>query len=357
MDAEANPGGYSDFHGRRGSGAGGAKTQLSERQAGFEPGQRDAAGAARQQGKEAFDLAEVAGKPRLLEQGAQQAAANGSRIEPERGGVEHGGVGQAAQDEGGEEAVDFGSPVLLVFERHHSGVGEDGFECRIPVPLKLRDQLGAEAVAGKAGVGVRGVFPPGDAAGTQEMFGVAAGDVKQWANDAFAGDGEDAGEPAPAGAAEEAEEDGFGLIRTGVPGGNTIEQELLARRGEKGKASAARGIFEVARVGWQLDAVAEKGEVSGSGKFAHEGFVGVGFSAAQAMVEMKHGGCPAELGEGFEQGDGIAPAGDGKAEAVARREHVITKDGRPHRRHKVLVRHPLHCKSRCWLELGANVSV
>jgi hypothetical protein len=42
---------------------------------------------------------------------------------------------------------------------------------------------------------------------------------------------------------------------------------------------------------------------------------------------------------------------------VARREHVITKDGRPHRRHKVLVRHPLHCKSRCWLELGANVSV
>ncbi len=83
--------------------------------------------------------------------------------------------------------------------------------------------------------------------------------------------------------------------------GDAIEEELIAE--------VAGLLFGVAFAGGEGGGV--KWEVVLHGQeTSDEGFIGVGFRAAEFVIDMEHGGRAVELMESCEEEDGIGPAGD-----------------------------------------------
>jgi hypothetical protein len=115
----------------------------------------------------------------------------------------------------------------------------------------------------------------------------------------------DSGESAGSGSTEQAEEYGFGLIVTGVGGGNGVETMSGGGALEKLVPGAAAGGFqrEMKVRGKDGNILGHDGGVERKlgGEFRDEAGVGIGVRAAQSMVEMKDDGhdsqCGGELGK------------------------------------------------------------
>ena len=96
--------------------------------------------------------------------------------------------------------------------------------------------VAADAIALKIEICIGGIFAPRDVVGGEPIANVLPAEFEEGTDDALSGGGPDAAEAGSAGAAEDAEEDGFGLIVEGVAGGdgvtdilrNAIEEVLVA---------------------------------------------------------------------------------------------------------------------------------
>ena len=164
------------------------------------------------------------------------------------------------------------------------------------------------------------------AAGAEKRAKDAAG----WA----AGDGDgddrvDAAEALGPGAAEELEEDGLGLVVHGVgcedgvglAGAEEVMKDLIANR--------TGGLFEGfsggGGAGGDVGGVEVEGDVQGAAELLDEALVGVGFGAADAVVDVDGGEADTEGGlwagvggvDGAEEGDGVCATGEGGADALA----------------------------------------
>ena len=136
---------------------------------------------------------------------------------------------------------------------------------------------------------------------------------------------EDSGEAAGSGAAQQAEEDGFGLIVAGVRGGHAVEAMIGGSALEKIVAGAASGGFErkTMQRGQRGDIAGFDDGVEGElrGERSDELRLGVGFSSAEMVVEVQDEQDDAEFGGEFgqrpQQGHRIRTAADGDADAFA----------------------------------------
>ncbi len=127
------------------------------------------------------------------------------------------------------------------------------------------------------------------------------------------------------GAAEEAIEDGFGLIVESMAGGDGVAMARVDLALEKIVAGAAGFLFDVAAAGWGFENV--HGEVGTVREIADEDFVGFRFHAAEVMIDVEDRGGEAEGVEGVEEKYGIGPARDGDPDAASGRSHPVLPDG------------------------------
>ena len=160
----------------------------------------------------------------------------------------------------------------------------------------------ADAVAGEGGVGVGGVFAPGLVGAREVGFDFGAAGLEEGAEDFSCGGrvtiGVDSAEAFGPGSAEELHEDGFGLVVEGVGGEDGVGVAVGDEGGEVVVAEVAGGFFD-GLAGW-ADSVGDVGLVDVEGDFeagaevGDELLVGVGFCAADAVVDVDGGEADAE---------------------------------------------------------------
>lgn len=179
----------------------------------------------------------------------------------------------------------------------------------------------AEAVAGGEGFGVGGVFAEGDCLFFEEGGDLGAAEVEEGAEEGEGGAGDvdcllfpDAGESG--GSAEEAEEDGLGLVICVMGEEDVVGAGFLGALPEEVVSGIAGGGLEGEGGGGEVGLFGEEGEVEGGGELLDEELVGVRSGSAEAVVEVAEGEVlEAGLVKEVEEADGVPSAGD--AEEVA----------------------------------------
>ena len=183
-----------------------------------------------------------------------------------------------------------------------------------------------EAVTGVAGVGVGGVDAPSEVLVAEVGDDFGAGDLKEGADDAFAGDGKNSGEAGGRSAPQKTEEYGFRLVVLGVAGGEAVDETGSLEFGEEGTAGLTAFIFGKA----DGPGGGVEGQTVGLGEVGDEAFVGVGVLPAELVVEVDDGEGDAvgggQLAKDGQQTNRIRAAGNRDTDAVARAQHVITSE-------------------------------
>ncbi len=171
----------------------------------------------------------------------------------------------------------------------------------------------------------------------EEVFDLLPADGEEGAEDAGGGaprdgdddEGVDAPQALGPGPAKELEEDGLGLVIQRVGGEDSIGFAGTEEVAEGLVADRAGGLFEGLAgdcgVGGYVGLMEVEGDVEVGAELLDEGLVGIGFPAADAVVDVDGGEADAEGGlldrigemEGAEEGDGVGASGDGDADAVA----------------------------------------
>ena len=154
----------------------------------------------------------------------------------------------------------------------------------------------AQAVAGEALVGVRGIFPPRLVAFGKEAAKVVAAGGEQGAQDRAGGkrkNGRDASESFKPGPAEEFHEDGFGLVVEGVRGQDVGDCALGEQFAEgfvaEGPGSRSDGLVVGAGAGLGVDAEEVKRDLELLAEADEKRLVGFGLLAAEAVVDVNGG--------------------------------------------------------------------
>jgi hypothetical protein len=212
---------------------------------------------------------------------------------------------------------------------------------RIEFVLQERDEELADAVAGEMVIGVGGVFTPALVEIFEVLLEFTSAKNEERAKDFSAElavvvfDGDEwvnAGESFEAGAADQSHENGFGLVVEGVSGEDCVDCVGFAEQVVK------EAVAEFAGGGFDADvlfssalpdvvAVAVKFQIVFAGEAGDELLVGVGFGAAELVVEVDYREDDAEFEAKLEhqakKGDGVDASGDGDAQAVAGVEEVM----------------------------------
>ncbi len=243
----------------------------------------------------------------------------------------------ASENQLRREAGDLGLPPGFFIPCQVGHVGEVLAEGGVP-GFEQRQQLLADAVAREGKVTVGRVFAPDLVAFAQVGFDFGAGGAEKGAKDrATALRGLElrmnARKTLGPCAAEELGENGFGLIVEGVRGchciddcvGRTIEHELTEPRVPKATCGFFDGFAVRLGLGSGVDASVVKWNVELLSEVTGEGQVGIGFVAAETVMEM--GGVEDEaqfparftipLDEDTQEGDGVGAAREADGESHA----------------------------------------
>jgi hypothetical protein len=97
-------------------------------------------------------------------------------------------------------------------------------------------ELPSDAIAEEAGVFIGGILPPFEALTRKVLANRHPRHSQQWPEEAGFGSGQNAAETGRSGAAEEAEEDGFGLVGGGVTGCHPVDDTRSPPLGEEPEA-------------------------------------------------------------------------------------------------------------------------
>jgi hypothetical protein len=247
-------------------------------------------------------------------------------------------------DRGAHPSGEFVVPVVLFAAGDLGEFGKILRHRRIEFVLQQRDQELADSIAGEGVVGVSRVFAPRLVDVVDVLLEFESAEREEWAENltakfavvVFDGDARvNAGESFEAGSADEAHENGLGLVVEGVCGEDFVDgMSFDEKTVEKSIAEFAGGSFEAdvlcGGVLRDFVTVTVKFQVVRAGEVGDELVVGVGFEAAKLVVEMDYREDDAELGAEFqkqaEEGDGIEASGDSDADAVAGVEEVVAAD-------------------------------
>ena len=231
----------------------------------------------------------------------------------------------------GGQAIHLALPVDFFTERKVGSVGERLGEGGVPLAHELREQLVAYAVAGEIEGRIGGVFAPGNAAITEEANDLRALDVDQRADHAVGCDGAYGSQPGGARAAQEAKEDGFGLVGACMAERDARRKSASQVVAEKRIPRVAGGLLEIALGGGEIEFVETKREFKRGGERTDELGIGARSVAAQIVIDVHDadrqvppGG---KLEENVEEADGVGAAGDSDSNAIAGIEHAMALDG------------------------------
>lgn len=187
-------------------------------------------------GHEALGLLEVERRAELFGGGAEDAAAQcwsqrAQAFEFDAGfgfaGMRGNGAastadGAAGKQQGGKQARDFRLPPALLVAGNEGEVGQVFGDAWIE-GRERRQQLMADAVSGEGSVCVGGIFAPGLAEAVEPRFNLGASGGEKRPEDKAAGtanNGMNAAQAFGPRAAQQAVEDGFGLVVEGMGGGD-----------------------------------------------------------------------------------------------------------------------------------------
>lgn len=290
---------------------GGHEEEPVEAAEGVEAGELEAAGGGgiMAEGEEGFKVVEVEAAQvptNVFEPGAEDAALEGQGELDKTGAMEDAaaGLGAGEASQGGKSK---GTKPIFFLGNDGGEAGKGGIDFGVEFLTDLREEMMAEPIAAVMGLQVGGVFAPENVTGLKPLAQAGTGDVQQGTEDGAVAVIEDAGETGGAGAAEQAEEDGFGLVFKGVSG----EDDVDGTGGEPVVAEVAEGFL--ARAGG-LDVVDEQFAAEGGGQLADVGFIGFAFGASQAIVDMQKGDGQVGLGAKAGECDRVATTADGDAE-------------------------------------------
>jgi hypothetical protein len=229
------------------------------------------------------------------------------------------------------QSIDLALPVRFFGEGELGRVRERPGEFGVPLADELGKQLVADAVAGEIQRRVGGIFAPGNAAVAEEANDLRAFDVDQRADDAMGCNGSDGSQPGGSAAAQEAKENGFGLVGACVAERDARRKSTSQVSAEKGIAGIAGGLLEIARGGREIELVESERKIECGGEGADEFGVAAGSVAAQIVIDVHDakGQIPpgGEFQEDVEEADRVGAAGDRDGNAIARGEHAMALDG------------------------------
>ena len=179
-------------------------------------------------------------------------------------------------------------------------------------PGQFRQDVHADAIALKIHIGVGGVFAPGDVAGCKPGTDFVPANIKERPNDAVGGLRADSAEAGGAGAAQETEEDGLGLIVQGMAGGDGFAEALPDAIREEFVTEAAGFLLDIALAGRERGSVERKAK--GTREFANESFIGVGFRPAKFVIDVENCRRQVQFVQSRQQEYGIGATGDGDSD-------------------------------------------
>ena len=215
---------------------------------------------------------------------------------------------------GGEGGVDAGVDSVQAPRQGFGGAGEAGGDSG-PPRLEAGQDSVADPVPREPLVGVRGVLPPLDSLGPEEIPELCTPEGEEGPDDAVGPPGTDAA-PGPAEPSFEVKEDRFGLVFQGVSGrqerpGPEVVPESQERLVPETPGRGFEAFPRAAKL-THREAAKDEGEAKRGGQVRRGPGVPVALGSAQLVVdvETKERYAP-ELrlpGEEDEQGGGISPA-------------------------------------------------
>ncbi len=213
------------------------------------------------------------------------------------------------------EPVDFSFPVALLVFCQGGEICQGFFQARVERFGQQRQDIVTQAIACVGAILVGCVLSPGDGPPAEPILNFGARQFQQRPDQAWFGDRQDARKAGESGAAEDAIQDGFGLIGPGVSGGDALQEAGVQQLPVEPETDAARGLLQVVRQGRDVGAMEIERKSKLFGELANELGVAVRGIAANAVLDMNHAQLqvPArrQFAEGMEQEDGIRAAGDG----------------------------------------------
>lgn len=238
------------------------------------------------------------------------------------------------------------SPIFL-FSAHDFGQGsERGIESRVEFALQKRNQFCTHPVAAQAEILVGGIIAPGLAAGLQPASQRGAGDSQQRTHQGSGGGassngtrGQNPGQPRRAGAAQQAQQDGFRLVVAGMPGDDAIASSRGNQLVKKSVPMVARPLLSIGgRRQRSADAKMER-RLHPQRQVGYPIGVGRGIGTP-AVVVVDDSQLPAmggsEFGKQKEQRSGIRATGYRDTNAVARVQQIAAGDPLRHLLFKAL---------------------
>src|SRR5579872_1933377 len=181
--------------------------------------------------------------------------------------------------------------------------------------LNEREQCATNAIAGMMQVEVRGIVAPRLANFAEIALYFGTADLKQRPDDLpvqaarrfrfDVDDREDACQATGPGPSQEPQKNCFRLIVESVRGCDAVENARPEQRLEVAVSQTAGGGFKTESLGGGIGGNVVAGmmklQIVAAGEFAHEGFVGVGGSAANVVVEVNYREHDAQFVFYFEQ--------------------------------------------------------
>jgi hypothetical protein len=258
------------------------------------------------------------------------------RIPQKRGDIKtKRGVFPSMAFAGGDEAP---PPIFLLVPEDLGRLGHPGKKTRAPTLPSAKGRT--NAISQEQGFVVGGVLPPGDFPFLEVGKDFVPGDPEQGASQPGPGPrgpgsvGGHARQSGRAGAAEQVQHDGFGLIAERVGREDPRAPKLPGGPGQRGVAEMARGLFHAfsapSRPLPNMDPLHVHGQSPGKAPPFHKGGVGPSRSPPQPVVYVADG----DKNPGFatvtirqvRQGHGIRAAGTGDEEAGRRRGREATAE-------------------------------
>jgi hypothetical protein len=243
-------------------------------------------------------------------------------------------AGRFHQDRRGE-TIDIGFAPTFFLSRDIRGVCQYLANLGIPFARKLGQEQVPDAIARESQVAIRRVLAPFDSPRSQVSLDFGAADLEQRTNKTLPRNREDPRQTGDARTAQQAEENGFGLIVEGMASGDAIRRAILDQAREESPPDLASRIFEISALRHRLRFVPIKREAVSRGDSRDEALVFLRCLPAPFVVDMRDSAkrrteARRQLAQNFEQADRIRPSGNSRDDAAAVREHGMARDRPDH---------------------------
>ncbi len=212
-------------------------------------------------------------------------------------------------------------PVALFEAGNSSKTDKMAFHSRSKV-TEQRQELFANSIPEKSRVVVRGVLPPFEALPRKILADSLPRYAQERTDNSGPGFGEDTPETGRSSAAEEPEQDSFGLIGGGVAGRDPVDEASVAPLGKVPEAGLTAILLQVPH--YRTSRRHVTGQITGQAP--DESFVGVGGGTAQAVVDVQDNQWPVmDRTQSVEEENAVSATGNSYAERTTRHSKPVQR--------------------------------